>query len=56
MSATKDRGGVYLLVKESPEHGQRDVEEHHLQNHLDLRDQKFLQPIREEDSAFIFRG
>lgn len=38
----KENAGGHLLVEESPEHGQRDVEEQNLEDHLDLRDQKFL--------------
>lgn len=40
---TSKKTGNHLLVKESPEHGQRDVEEHHLQHHLHLGNQKFLE-------------
>lgn len=36
--------GSYLLVKESPEHGQRDVEEQHPHHHLHLGNQEFLEP------------
>lgn len=38
----------HLLVEESPEHGQRDVEEQNLQDHLHLCDQKFLGARKEE--------
>lgn len=46
--------GSYLLVEQRPEHGQRDVEEEHPEDHLDLRDQEFLVPSRrrEKDSGF----
>lgn len=40
----KQKVAVYLLVEESPEHGQRDVEEQHLQHHLHLGNQEFLEP------------
>lgn len=40
----EERGdGWHLLVKESPEHGQRNVEEQHLEDHLHLRNQEFLE-------------
>lgn len=38
----------HLLVEESPEHGQRDVEEQNLQDHLHLCDQKFLGARKEK--------
>lgn len=38
----RENAGGHLLVEESPEHGQRDVEEQNLEDHLHLRDQKFL--------------
>lgn len=41
-SEIKEAAGGHLLVEESPEHGQRDVEEQNLEDHLDLSDQKFL--------------
>lgn len=41
-SEIRENLGGYLLIEESPEHGQRDVEEQNLEDHLDLRDQKFL--------------
>lgn len=48
-----ERGG-YLLVEQGPEHGQRDVEEEHPEDHLDLRNQEFLVPSRgrENESGF----
>lgn len=45
-----DAGG-HLLIKESPEHGQRDVQEQNLEHHLDLCDQKFLGGQREEEEV-----
>lgn len=44
----------YLLVKESPEHGQRDVEEQHSEDHLDLCNQEFLVPTRGKRRCFIY--
>lgn len=41
-SKMKENAGGHLLVEESPEHGQRDVEEQNLEDHLNLGDQKFL--------------
>lgn len=41
-SKIKKNASGHLLVEESPEHGQRDVQEQNLEDHLDLRDQKFL--------------
>lgn len=41
-SEIKENAGGHLLVEESPEHGQRDEEEQNLEDHLYLRDQKFL--------------
>lgn len=38
----RQNAGAHLLVEESPEHGQGDVEEQNLQDHLHLGDQKFL--------------
>lgn len=37
---------LYLLVKKRPEHGERDVKEKHLQHHLSLSNQSFLQQTR----------
>lgn len=37
---------TYLLVEESPEHGQGDVQEQHLQHHFHLGNQEFLQQSR----------
>lgn len=39
---------MYLLVKESPEHGQGDVKEQNLQHHLHLGNQEFLHQSRED--------
>lgn len=33
---------TYLLIKQGPKHGQRNIEEQHLQHHLYLSDKKFL--------------
>lgn len=33
----------YLLIKQGPEHGERNVQEHHPCNHLNLRDEPLLQ-------------
>lgn len=41
-SEIRENLGGYLLIEESPEHGQRNEEEQNLEDHLDLRDQKFL--------------
>lgn len=37
---------LYLLVKKCPEHGERDVKEKHLQHHLRLSNQLFLQKVK----------
>lgn len=48
------KGVSYLLVEQSPEHGQRDVEEEHPEDHLHLRNQEFLVPnSRREKSVFL---
>lgn len=43
-SGGENEGRIYLLVEQSPEHGQGDVEEEHPEDHLHLRDQEFLDP------------
>lgn len=47
------KGVSYLLVKQSPEHGQRDVEEEHSEDHLHLRDQEFLVPRSRKKRVFL---
>jgi len=42
---------AYLLVEESPEHGQGDVEEQNLQHHLYLGNQKFLEHRDKDDNS-----
>lgn len=37
---------LYLLVKNCPEHGERDVKEKHPKHHLCLSNQSFLQKIK----------
>lgn len=44
---------THLLVKESPEHWQGDVEEEHLDHHLYLGNQKFLQQQAGEIMLFL---
>lgn len=46
--------GSYLLVEQGPEHGQRDVEEEHPEDHLDLRNQEFLVPSRRRENKSVF--
>lgn len=44
---------LYLLVKKRPEHGERDVKEKHLQHHLSLNNQSFLQRTRITQEEFV---
>ena len=39
----------YLLVKQCPEHGKRDVQEEDLQDHFDLSNEKFLETEAERE-------
>lgn len=48
-SEIRENLGGYLLIEESPEHGQRNEEEQNLEDHLDLRDQKFLGEKEEKE-------
>lgn len=43
----------YLLVKQSPKHWKRNVEEEDLQHHFDLSDKQFLQGRKEESETNI---
>lgn len=48
-SEIRENLGGYLLIEERPEHGQRNVEEQNLEDHLDLGDQKFLGEKKKEE-------
>jgi len=46
---------LYLLVKKCPEHGERDVKEKHLQHHLCLSNQSFLQQTRMAQEELLMK-
>lgn len=55
-SEIKENVEGYLLIEESPEHGQRNVEEQNLEDHLDLRDQKFLGEKKRREGGYRLPG